>query len=221
MKKTILFISLLWLPFWASAQWSVNINGGAGIAKEWERQPPNAQSTLPTVSFYSTPGYSFQGGIDAIYYITPHFGLGSGVVYSHNRSLDDYIEIIKIYWHSETIKIPLTLQWTLGSSLRSTIQFGFYLNINLRQHEFDSVGSITYRDKPFFMGLRLGYAYKLGNRLSLGILFNEDLNGFMNEIYQDYRRGITYKSYNRYYFTTQITFSYRLFGEVPVGKHRR
>ncbi len=118
------------------------------------------------------------------------------------------------YWHSQTLKVPVSLLWKPGVSGRSILQFGFSAEINLRHHEYDTgQQSITYCDHPFFLGVHLGYEYKLFNRFKLGILLNQDITWFMKQIEHDYNTGEVFWSHRRYYFTPQITMSYKLFGK--------
>ncbi len=142
-RKSIILISLLWLPFWAAAQWSVNLAAGGGIAKELEREEVKDQNSY---SFFSTPGYSYFAGIGVDYFFSQHLGLGTGMAYSFSRSLNDLMYDVfqfERYWHSETIKIPISLLWIPGGSGRSILQLGFSTEINLRHHEYEKDQSIT------------------------------------------------------------------------------
>jgi len=173
---SIILLSLLWLPFWVSAQWSVNLTAGGGIAKEFEREEIKSERSY---SFFSTPGYSYFAGIGVYYFFSQHIGMGSGLAYSNIRSRDNLMQNafgITKYWHSETLKVPFSLLWAPGVSGRSILQFGFSAEINLRHHEYEKdQHSITYRDNPFFLGFHLGYEYNLSERFRLGILLNDDV----------------------------------------------
>ncbi len=214
-------MGLLWLPFLVSAQWSANLIAGGGLAFVTAINPGYGSSE-PQHFGYSTTGYSFQGGIEVNYFYTSRFGLGSGLIYSHSRSLMDFQAnpdvTIKKYWHSETISIPLNLNWALGKARRSTIVFGLVGNINLRHHEFDAPDyrSSTYRNHPVFLGIHAGYYYNLGNRFQIGILFYRDIEWFRKEIFQNPDCTIEPAlTKERYFHTAQLTFSYRLFGNIP------
>jgi len=223
MKKISLLFGLLWLPFLVSAQWSVQMTAVAGVAAETSITPAYGSSE-PLHFGYSTLDYSFQGGVEVNYFYTSRFGLGSGLTYSHSRSLMDFRAnpdvTEKKYWYSETIKIPLNLNWALGKARRSIILLGIVGNINLRRHEFppsgDGYGPSSYRDNPFFLGIHLGYYYSLGNRLRVGILMYRDINWFSKQIFQNpngtIEPALTSK---RYFHTAQLTLSYRLFGDTP------
>ncbi len=225
MKKIMLLFGLLWLPFLASAQWSVLMTAAAGVAAETSITPAYGSSE-PLHFGYSTLDYSFQGGVEVSYFYTPRFGLGSGLIYSHSRSLMDFRAnpdaTEKKYWHSETIKIPLNLNWAFGKARRSIILFGLVGNINLRRHEFDppDYSSVTYRNNPFFLGIQLGYHYKLGNRFQIGILLYRDINWFRKQIFQNSDGTIEPAlTSERYFHTVQLTLSYRLFGNTVKGKN--
>ncbi len=217
MKKSIILFILLWLPFLAAAQWTVNLKAGAGTAKEFEREviPADPKNGL-SYSFFSTPGYSYFGGVDVNYFFSQHLGLSTGLAYSFSRSRDDLMGDVfgfEEYWISETIKTPVSLLWSPGNSGRSIIRVGFSAEINLRHQEFEKgQHSITYRDNPFFLGFHLGYEYGLSKRFRLGILLNTDMTYFLNQIEHDYITGEVFINYRRYYFTSQITLSYQLFG---------
>ena len=216
MKKIFILSVLLWLPFWVAAQWSVSIKAGAGVAKEFERgndasDPDNGLS----FSFFSTPGYSWFAGMYADYSFSQRLGLGTGLAYSYSRSPDDLMHDafgFNDYWHAQTLKIPVSLLWSPGASEHSLLRFGFSGEINLRHHEFDKSQSITYRDNPFFLGVHLGYEYALSQRFRLGILLNSDITYFLEQVEMADFNGNVAVSFKRYYFTSQLTLSYRIFG---------
>lgn len=116
------------------------------------------------------------------------------------------------YWHAQTLKIPVSLLWSPGASGRSLLRFGFSGDINLRHHEFDKSQSITYRDNPFFLGVHLGCEYALSQRFRLGFLLNSDITYFLEQVEMADFNGNVAVSYKRYYFTSQLTLSYRIFG---------
>ena len=216
MKRIFILSVLLWLPFWAAAQWSVSIKAGAGVAKEFERD--NDASDLDnglSFSFFSTPGYSWFAGIYTDYFFSQRLGLGSGLAYSYSRSRDDLMNDafnFNDYWHAQTLKIPVSLLWLPGASGHSLLRFGFSGEINLRHHEFDNSQSITYRDHPFFLGVHFGYEYALSQRFRLGILLNSDVTHFLEQVEMADFNGNVAVSYRRYYLTAQVTLSYRIFG---------
>jgi hypothetical protein len=212
MKKIFILTVLLWLPFWAAAQWSVSIKAGAGMAKEFERDDDGGLS----FSFSSTPGYAWFAGVYADYYFSQRLGIGSGLVYAYSRSRDDLIDDhfgFDYYWRSQALKIPVTLLWAPGASGRSLLRFGFSGEINLRHHEFDKSQSITYRDHPFFLGVHFGYEYALSQKFKIGILLNSDITYFLEQVEIGDSNGNIAVSYRRYYFTSQVTLSYRIFGK--------
>ncbi len=215
MKKSITIIILLLCPFWASAQWSVNLKAGAGYAKEIEKEvDPGAGISF---SFFSRPGYSYFGGIDVEYSFSKHLGLGSGLLYSYSRSMDGYANQfqMKQYWHSETLNVPVSLLWKPGTAGRSTFQAGLSAKINLRHHQYETsqpeyMANLTYRDNPFFLGFHLGYEYAPAERFRVGILLNEDIGFFLKQIVNA-GNGDVYRIFYRHYFTPQLTLSYSLF----------
>ncbi|VAW27329.1 hypothetical protein MNBD_BACTEROID07-1700, partial [hydrothermal vent metagenome] len=72
---------------------------------------------------------------------------------------------------------------------------------------------------PFFLGIHLGYYYKLGDRFRIGILLYRDVNWFSKRIFQN-SDGTTEPAMtrNRYFHTVQLTLSYRLFGDGDAVK---
>ena len=217
MKKSIILLSLFCLPFLAAAQWTINIRAGAGTAMEFARDYDSSDNdNLPSYSFYSTPGYSYFGGIDANYFFSSHLGVETGLYYSYNRSLDDMLhDFIGFhqYWVSQTLEIPVGLLWTPGTSGRSLLRFGFSANINLRHHEYDKNQSITYRDNPFFLRFHMGYEYGLSKMFSIGILLNTDITHFLSQVmWADTAGDVVAINYTRFYFTPLLTLRYQLFG---------
>ena len=217
MKKSIILLSLFCLPFWAAAQWTVNIRAGAGTAREFARDyTPSDHDNLPSYSSSSTPGYSYFGGIDANYFFSSHLGIETGLYYSYNRSRDELMHDafdFQKYWVSQTLEIPVGLLWTPGTSGRSLLRCGFSANINLRHHEYDKNQSITYRDNPFFLRFHLGYEYGLSKMFSIGILLNSDITRFLSQIEWANTVGdVVAINHKRFYFTPLLTLRYQLFG---------
>lgn len=214
MKKIVILFFLFCVPFWAVAQWSVNFTLGSGIAKEWEHPGNSWTSEFP--SSISKPGLAVLAGFDADYYFRPHLGIGTGLTLAYGRSIDAYLAIASVYqeyWYSEALRVPLSLVWTPGKKRHSTFKFGISGNINLRHHKLQAPVQPSYRDNPFFMGAHIGYCYKFDRKLKIGLLLNEDLNWFLNQVYIVYNTYPPGESYNRYYFTAVATLSYQLWGK--------
>jgi hypothetical protein len=226
--KKITFLALwLFLPFFMQAQWSFLLTTAGGVASENSVTPATPGSMGPSLSGYSQVGYALQGGFEANYYFAcSRLGLGTGIFYSHNRSLQTQEEnpfwsIQDEYWHAESIRIPANLFISLGKKHHSVLLFGLAGNFNLRHHDFDppNLGSITYRDNAFFVGIQTGYKYKW-NRFEVGVLFYRDVSWFVKQIiYQDNQGNINMNLiYQHYFHTAQITLSYRLSGGKEKSK---
>ena len=222
MKKiTLLALSLL-LPFFMYAQWSFLVTVAGGVASENSVTPSTPGSPGASLSAYSRVGYALQGGFEADYFFScSRLGLGTGIFYSHNRSLqtkeaNPFWQLHDKYWHAESIRIPVNLLIGLGKKRRSVLLFGLAGNFNLRHHDYDlpDVTSITYRDNPFFVGIQTGYKYKWGKRFEVGVLLYRDVSWFLNQIFYSDSQGTVDLNmiYHRYYHTAQVTFSYRFGG---------
>jgi hypothetical protein len=219
MKKITLLLLYLLLPFFMMAQWSFYMTVAGGVASENSIIPAYSGSGSFEVSGYSRAGYALQGGVEANYKFTcSRMGLGIGIFYSHNRSLqtDDANPLWmqqKEYWHAESVRIPANLFIFLGKRRRSVLSFGLSGNFNLRHHDYDppNLGGTTYRDNPFFAGIQTGYRYKW-NRFEIGVLLYRDVSWFVKQIWYRDSHGTVemHAIYQRYFHTAQITFSYRL-----------
>jgi len=210
MKKLLFFAAIFCLPLLSEAQWVINLNGSAGMAKRWSSKSGDLQS------FYSTPGVSFTVGGEVQYYFTKRTGLGFGVEYAYSRALnDDYNDRFheKTYYYSKTIRLPISFLWLPGNLMRSVIRIGISGNINTKHHNYDLNETTTYRDNPFFMGIHAGYSYLLGKRFRLGILLNEDMGWFVRESDKDNISNPPLYYTSHYFFTANVSFSYRIFGK--------
>lgn len=218
MKKTLLLFSLLWLPFLASAQWSVQITAGGGSAAESAVAVKQviysrAETKQETTSDF---GYSFQGGIDVQYFINSKIGFGTGLGYRYSKSrvLTVLSPSGEKNWHAESIKIPFVFLWSPGESHRSVFNVGMATHFNLMRYDIASSVE-TNNQNPVFTSAQLGYAYKLGERFQVGILLDRDISW--------YSRTTNYLSettlfYDRYFTSLQLTLSYRLFGSSKDKK---
>ena len=227
MKKFTLLAMGLLLPFFMVAQWSFLFTTAGGVASENGVTPPYPNGSQgSSYTPYSTVGPSLQGGVEADYYFScSRLGLGSGIFYSYNRSLqtldaNPVSSIRKEYWHAESIRIVANLFVGLGKSRRSVLLFGLAGNFNLRHHQYATpdMGSTTYRDNPFFAGIQTGYKYKWGKRFVVGVLLYRDVSWFVNQIsYEDSQGHVApFSVEHRYYHTAQLTFSYRFGGALVV-----
>ena len=226
MKKFTLLAMGLLLPFFMVAQWSFLLTTAGGVASENSVTPSIPGSPGASFSGYSQAGLALQGGFEADYYFScSRLGLGSGIFYSYNRSLqtqdaNPFWSLGEKYWYAESIRVVANLFVGLGKSRRSVLLFGLAGNFNLRHHDYDlpKMSSITYRDNPFFAGIQTGYKYKWGKRFEAGVLLYRDVSWFVNQIfYADNLGNINPGTiYHRYYHTAQLTFSYRFGGALVV-----
>ena len=141
MKKFIIIIGLLCLPFFVAAQWSVNLSGESGIAIETMRQtiqiPPD--NTEKPYSNYGVLGYSFSAGIEVQHFFTSRIGMSTGLGFFFAKSPNENLITLSPQkkWHSESINIPVSFLWALGSSHRSSVRLGFSAHFNLLQKSSD------------------------------------------------------------------------------------
>jgi len=211
MKKQFILFILLSIPFWAVSQWSVNISAGMGFALEWQKIEKDTQSST---SSQSSVGISTGVSAGVAYAFNNHVVLGSGIGYIFSRYEDPVYSSSenKEYNHLKIIQFPLNFYWTIGSSMKSVILVGFTGNINLMQHKYETGLAYTYRYTPFYIGVQLGYSYAVSPRLNLGVVCYEDLGNFMTDKYLKVDAHSVNMLIRRYLFTTQLTLSYRIFG---------
>jgi len=207
---------LLALPFWASAQWAIQLSAGTGMAKLWQKTEIHSETSNQT---YAAVNWSTVLGAEFFYHVNEHLSIGTGASYAYTYYEDPVYssEFLTEHTDLKTIQIPLNFQWTTGKKLRSVFTLGIMANINLLQHDyrFDPDYTYTYRYTPFYTGIRAGYAYVLGKRISLGIDLYEDLSAFMTEKYlsgTDPQEVV--KTNHRYFYMAQIMLHYRLFGKT-------
>lgn len=226
MKKVILFLSMLWLPFLANAQWSIQFTTAGGPLLDMEREVSQNLYSLNKVygDLYGHVGYSLQAGIDVQYFISPGIGVGTGIAYQYIKidgdpMFRDFVTNEFFYNDSRSIMIPLSFLWSPGKHHRSVLSFGFVSHINLIHDEnFSNTSMETY---PFYSDVRLGYSYRFGNRFEAGIFFSRTLGWYSRtnyyyyyipgaDISTGYASRVTY--YDRYFTSAQLSVSYRLFG---------
>jgi hypothetical protein len=223
MKRILIILTFLLFPFWASAQWTAYITGGIGGA--YETMPESLflapQYTLiKNYSHSAAYGYSFQGGLDIEYFISPRFGLATGLSYTFSHSPGATLTVAggstETQWHAEqAIDIPLSLLWFPDRKHLSTISLGLSSNFSLMDNTPFVYGSGFLWYNNYFWGAHLGYSHRLGNRLKLGILLNRNLNWYVEEF--SYNTSITSLGTgtlrSRHYYTNlTVTVSYRLLG---------
>lgn len=228
MKRTFIVFILLLFPFWASAQWSAYVTGGIGGAYETISE---SVFLVPQYTFvhgyshYAAYGYSFRGGLDIEYFITPRFGLATGLGYAFSHSPGSNLHVaggsLEPKWHAEqAIEIPISLLWSLGRRPLSTINLGISSNFSLMYNTLGVYGSGVLWYNNYYWGVHLGYSRKLGNHLRLGVLLNRNLNWYMEESsFQTFTTGVGNGSLRaRHYYTNfMVTVSYRLLG----GKRKK
>ena len=192
MKKIFIIFSLLLLPFWATAQWSVQINAGAGPGYEDAREIHQIVSSRAEYSMGSIvyPGFSFQAGMNVHYFISTRIGVGTGLAYQYTQAKDDdYLELglptAPKKRHVSSIKIPFVLLWSPGSRSHHSL-FGFGLDANISLMSYKHWDSYTTDDYlPFFSSLLIEYSYRLRKRFSMGILINRDINWYSRTTHYD------------------------------------
>jgi hypothetical protein len=221
MKNTIIILGLLCLPFWAPAQWQVNLVSEAGLAIETvsqTTQAPGDKTEKPYFN-YGVLGYSFYGGIEAQHFFTTHIGFASGLGFSYIKSPDDVVNYPYSNWRSVSIKIPLDMLIELGSRHHANLRFGFSPHINLLQKSPDYESPFTYAYKPVFWSVHAGYYYKPGNRLQVGIMLNRDISSFLKQLQEGVSINGGAETVNfitrHYFFTVQLSLRYRLFEKQP------
>ncbi|MBE0651624.1 MAG: hypothetical protein IH595_12400 [Bacteroidales bacterium] len=224
MRRSFTIFILLLFPFWANAQWTVQITAGGGPAMELAREvhqivASRAEYSNGTNGYF---GYSYQAGLDVQYFINSRIGIGTGVAYQYSGSKDDLESYFgyQSQQHSSAIKIPVNLLWSPGKLHHSLFRFGLAANIGLMPYKMLN-SYVTDEYAPFFSSLVLGYSYQLGKRLNAGILINNDINWYSRVT----QYNINYDSggiennnttenfiFNKHFFTAMIILSYRLFG---------
>jgi hypothetical protein len=219
MKRTVVLFSLLLFPFWASAQWSFQLTGGIGpgleVVKEVIQMAPTRAESRGVKKTYS--GYSFQAGMKAQFFISPRFGIGTGLLYQYGRAKnDDNLDLGLSYVSrrrpSKSIKIPFYLLWSPGNSHHSLFSFGLASNINLMS---SVIWSPEINDDyiPFYTTLVLGYYYRVGKRFEAGISMNRDINWYCRTTH--YNVPSSYGAQNilheRHFYSAQVTMNYQLF----------
>ncbi len=212
MKSLWFSLALLFLPLWATAQWSLQAFAGGGFAYESASevyQNHNSGLEQPQLP-YADYGYAFQAGIQVQYFINTTFGLESGLGYLYNRS-SGYISMPPpqgTHWHSESLKIPFNFLWSPGKRHHAVFHVGLSTHFNLMPRyevTYDYRSNYQY---PVFTSAQLGYSYKLGERSQLTIEFEKDLGWYARSSY--YETHITVLD-PRSFTTLQLLYSYRLF----------
>lgn len=215
--KTTLLLLFLGLPFLATAQWSARLFVGGGYAMEtaYEVLQNNYSKIEQHQLHYADNGYTFQGGINVQYFISPKFGFGTGLGYQYSKT-SGFISTPPpegTNWHSESLKIPFNFLWSPGKLHHSVFNIGLATHFNLMVRYV--VNYKTNYQYPVFTSAQLGYTHRLGERLQLGIQFEKDLGWYSRTAY--YETNTT--SFDPRYFTSlQVILSYRLFGKD--GKKR-
>lgn len=223
MKRIFIMLTFLLLPFWASAQWSAYVTGGIGSAYETMSESLFLLPHYTIVNGYSRStayGYSFQGGLDIEYFISPRFGLATGLGYTFSHSPGAFLNVaggsLETKWHAEqAMEIPISLLWSPGRRHLSTINLGLSSNFSLMNNTSFIYGSGFLWYNNYFWGAHLGYSRRLADRLRLGILLDQNLNWYMEEfayktITTDVGTG-TLRA-RHYYTDLMVTVSYRLLG---------
>ena len=226
MKKTITILSLLMLPFFAKAQWSFQLTAGAGpgleVVKEMIRMTPTQAELRGFTKAYA--GYSFQGGMKAQYFISPRFGIGTGLLYQYGQAKNDdnldlglsYVSRIR---PSKSIKIPFYLLWSPGKSHHSIFSFGLASNINLMPYKH--WGAEIIDDYiPFYTTLVVGYYYRVGKRFEAGISMNRDINWYCRTTHYNLTTsfGPSNVLHERHFYSAQVTMNYQLFAKKKRKK---
>ncbi|MBE0649238.1 MAG: hypothetical protein IH595_00205 [Bacteroidales bacterium] len=223
MKRIFIMLTFLLFPFWASAQWSAYITGGVGGAYETMSESLFLVPQYTYVDGYSSSaayGYSFQGGLDIEYFISPRFGLATGLGYTFSHSPGATLNVtggsLETKWHAEqAIEIPISLLWSPDRRHLSTISLGLSSNFSLMYNTLIVYGSGFLWYNNYFWGAHVGYSRQLGDRLRLGILLNRNLNWYMEEIaFQKITTDVgsgTLRA-RHYYTNLLVTVSYRLLG---------
>ncbi len=219
MKKTISIFIFLVFPFFAKAQWSAYARIGAGFAGETINESvllmPDYNTFKPYLSS-SALGYSFQGGLDVNYFFSTRFGLASGLDYNYAKCPGEVLLVAGDFYsnpHSEALKIPLSLLWSPGKRHRSLLRLGLSANFGLMYNAPGITGSILWYNY-YFWGVQIGYARRWGDRFRLGLLWQRNLNWYMEEIAghagTDVGSGTLFAKH--YFSNLMITVSYRLLG---------
>lgn len=221
MKNTIIILlSLLCFPFWASAQWQVNLVSEAGLAVETLSQTTQApgSNTEKPYSNYGALGYSFYGGFETQHFFTTRIGFASGLGFSYVKSPDDIVSYPQSNWRSVSIKIPIELLVALGSGHHSNLRFGFSPHINLLQKSPDYESPFTYTYQPVFWSIHTGYFYKPSKRLQVGIMLNRDISSFLKQRQEGTVVNNDPETVNlitrHSFFTAQLSLHYHLFGNT-------
>ncbi|MBE0651073.1 MAG: outer membrane beta-barrel protein [Bacteroidales bacterium] len=212
MKKSLFLFLLLCIPFWATAQWSVRAYAGGGFAYETANEvlQNNYSKVEQNQLQYGDYGYTFQGGINAQYFISRKFGFGTGLGYQYSKT-SGFISTPPpegTNWHSESFKIPFNLLWSPGKMHHSFFNIGLSTHFNLMKRYV--VNYKTNYQYPVFSSVQLGYTHKLGEQFQLGIQFEKDLGWYSRTAYYETN---TTSIDPRYFTSLQIIFSYRLFGK--------
>jgi hypothetical protein len=160
--------------------------------------------------------------MDAQYFISPRFGMGTGLSYQYNKFQANFRSLINnepLYNDSKSVMIPLSFLWSPGKHHKSVLSVGLAAHINLMHDEHYS--NMSVEQYPFYTDLRLGYAHRLGKRFEAGLLFSRTLGWYSKtryyyfvttggDISTGYASRDTY--YDRYFTSLQLTLSYKLFG---------
>ena len=220
MKRIFIILALLLFPFWALAQWSAYVTGGIGSAYEAISESVFRVPQYTYVDGYSRSvayGYTFQGGLEIEYSISSRFGLATGLDYTFSHSPGADLNVaggsLRTKWHAEqAIEIPISLLLLPGRRHLSTIKLGLSSNFSLMYNTLGVYGSGMLWYNNYFWGAHLGYSRRLDDRLRLGILLNQNLNWYMEELSFKTMTGVGYGVIRaRHYYTNlMVTVSYRL-----------
>ncbi len=213
MKKSLFLFLLLCIPFWATAQWSVQAFAGGGAAYEsaYEVFRNNSSGLEQHQLHYADNGYTFQGGINVQYFISPKFGFGTGFGYQYSKT-SGFVSMPPpegTNWHSESLKIPFNLLWSPGKLHRSVFNIGLATHFNLMQRYDVSYYESNYQ-YPVFVSVLFGYTHSLGKRFQWGVLFEKDLSWYSRTDYMETHITVLDP---RHFTSLQVIFSYRLFGK--------
>ncbi|MBN2637596.1 MAG: outer membrane beta-barrel protein [Bacteroidales bacterium] len=220
MKKirTLLFIFTVCLPFWSTAQWSVNFFAGGGPAHETANQEKQVTyfRLKDSKTTYGNAGYTFQGGINVEYFINQKIGFGTGVGYQYSKT--DGLPVgfstptgELPNWHSESIKIPFNFLWSPGKSHRSVLNVGLATHFNLMS--YGTFGGLSNDQNPVFTSAQAGYTYRLGKGFQIGIVIETDLSWYARTTSYPSDQPPTTVFANRSFSSAQLILSYRLFGK--------
>lgn len=199
-KKNLLLLIILFAPFVAMAQFKLDVSLISGIN---EVQIKDGGGSGDHES-----GFSFKGGVDAIYMFNSNIGIGSGLFYSYYNVVWELSEINR---SSNALSIPLNLIYQIQSS-PVEILFGATANINLNEQLTSNVNT-KHEYIPLYMSLQLGGFYNINDKIKVGIIADAGISPYyeMTALNAAPQYGTpVYK-----YFLQSLSFklSYTLFGK--------